>query len=49
MDGFIWVRAAEGAVQLIELQPAGKKRQTAKEFLRGYPLRDGDRFGPEAG
>jgi methionyl-tRNA formyltransferase len=30
-----------------ELQPAGKKRMTAEEFLRGYPLKDGDRFGPE--
>jgi methionyl-tRNA formyltransferase len=49
MEGFVWVRAGEGAVQLIELQPAGKKRQTAKEFLRGYPLKDGDRLGPEAG
>jgi methionyl-tRNA formyltransferase len=47
IEGFVWVRARGGAVQLIELQPAGKKRQTAKEFLRGYPLNDGDRFGPE--
>ena len=31
-----------------ELQPAGKKRITAEEFLRGYPLKEGDRFGPEA-
>jgi methionyl-tRNA formyltransferase len=30
-----------------ELQPAGKKRMTAEEFLRGYPIRDGYRFGPE--
>jgi methionyl-tRNA formyltransferase len=30
-----------------ELQPAGKKRMTAEEFLRGYPIQDGYRFGPE--
>jgi methionyl-tRNA formyltransferase len=35
------------AVKILELQPAGKKRMTAEEFLRGYPLKDGDRFGPE--
>ena len=36
-----------GYVEILELQPAGKKRMTAEEFLRGYPLGDGDRFGPE--
>jgi methionyl-tRNA formyltransferase len=36
-----------GVVQVLELQPAGKKRMTAEEFLRGYPLKQGDRFGPE--
>ncbi len=30
-----------------ELQPAGKKKMTADEFLRGYPIVDGMRFGPE--
>jgi methionyl-tRNA formyltransferase len=34
-------------VEIIELQPAGKKRMTAEEFLRGHPLKEGDRFGPE--
>jgi methionyl-tRNA formyltransferase len=32
---------------IVELQPAGKKRMAAEEFLRGHPLKDGDRFGPE--
>jgi methionyl-tRNA formyltransferase len=36
-----------GVVEVLELQPAGKKRMTAEEFLRGHPLKDGDRFGPE--
>lgn len=39
----------DSLVEVEELQPAGKKRMTAEEFLRGYPLTDGDRFGPEAG
>jgi methionyl-tRNA formyltransferase len=30
-----------------ELQPAGKKRMTAEEFLRGHPITEGMRFGPE--
>jgi methionyl-tRNA formyltransferase len=35
-------------VEVLELQPAGKRRMPAAEFLRGHPLREGDRFGPEA-
>jgi methionyl-tRNA formyltransferase len=35
-------------VEIYELQPAGKRRMTADEFLRGHPVRPGDRFGPEA-
>ena len=34
-------------VEVEELQPAGKKKMTAEEFLRGYPVVDGMRFGPE--
>jgi len=34
-------------VDIFELQPAGKKRMTAEEFLRGYPIQSGYRFGPE--
>jgi methionyl-tRNA formyltransferase len=36
-----------GVVIVLELQPAGKKRMTAEEFLRGHPLKEGDRFGAE--
>jgi methionyl-tRNA formyltransferase len=32
---------------ILELQPAGKKRMSAEEFLRGYPVQEGYRFGPE--
>lgn len=39
---------AGGTLCVEELQPAGKKRMTAAEFLRGYPLQGGYRFGPES-
>ena len=48
--GTLWVRDGAGSgVQILELQPAGKKRMTAEEFLRGHPLKEGDRFGSETG
>jgi methionyl-tRNA formyltransferase len=34
-------------LEILELQPAGKKKMTADEFLRGYPVVEGMRFGPE--
>ncbi|VTS02697.1 methionyl-trna formyltransferase : Methionyl-tRNA formyltransferase OS=Planctomyces brasiliensis (strain ATCC 49424 / DSM 5305 / JCM 21570 / NBRC 103401 / IFAM 1448) GN=fmt PE=3 SV=1: Formyl_trans_N: Formyl_trans_C [Gemmata massiliana] len=34
-------------LEVQELQPAGKKKMTAEEFLRGYPIVEGMRFGPE--
>ncbi|MCI0701313.1 MAG: methionyl-tRNA formyltransferase [Planctomycetia bacterium] len=34
-------------IEIEELQPAGKKKMTAEEFLRGYPVVEGMRFGPE--
>lgn len=36
-----------GSLRIEELQPAGKKRMTAAEFLRGYPLKPGTRFRDE--
>lgn len=36
-----------GVVEVRELQPAGKKGMTADEFVRGYPIQPGYRFGPE--
>ena len=38
---------ADDVLEILELQPAGKKRMTAEEFLRGYPIQEGYRFGPE--
>jgi methionyl-tRNA formyltransferase len=33
-------------VEVLEVLPAGKKRMTAAEFLRGHPVGEGMRFGP---
>lgn len=46
-DGNLWaVTGNSKALQIVELQPAGKKRMFAVDFLRGHPLKAGDRFGP---
>jgi methionyl-tRNA formyltransferase len=42
------VRAGEGVVEVLELQPAGKKKMSAADFLRGRHPQIGDRLGPEA-
>lgn len=34
-------------VEILELQPAGKRRMSTAEYLRGHPLQVDDRFGPE--
>lgn len=48
---FVTVGSVSGlerqSVRIVELQPAGKKRMTAAEFLRGHPVQEGDHFGPE--
>lgn len=33
-------------VEVLDLQPAGKRRMPAAEFLRGHQLQPGDHFGP---
>jgi methionyl-tRNA formyltransferase len=43
------VAAGEGGVvEVLELQPAGKRRMAAQEFLRGRRPQAGDYLGPEA-
>jgi methionyl-tRNA formyltransferase len=48
--GVLSVACGSGSLIIQRLQPSGKRPMTAGEFLRGYPLRAGDRFGnsPEA-
>jgi methionyl-tRNA formyltransferase len=40
------VATAEAALEIIELQPAGRRSMPTPEFLRGHRVRTGERFGP---
>jgi methionyl-tRNA formyltransferase len=42
------VAAGEGVVEVLELQPDGKRRMAAADFLRGRRPQPGDRLGPLA-
>ena len=44
IEGPLRVACGEGALDIIELQRAGRGAQGAEEFLRGYPLAAGARF-----
>jgi methionyl-tRNA formyltransferase len=46
--GSLFVAAGQGEVQILELQPAGKRCMMASEFLRGHAVREGDRFSAES-
>ncbi len=39
----------ESAVEILELQPEGKRRMSGREFINGYRPREGERFGEAAG
>ena len=41
-EGRLLAHCRGGAVEVMELQPAGRSRMTAAEFLRGYRPRTGD-------
>jgi methionyl-tRNA formyltransferase len=38
------VAARDGAVRILELQPDGKRRMAARDFVNGYRVKPGDRF-----
>lgn len=40
----ILVQTGDGVLAITELQPAGKKRMTAKEYLKGPKIQAGDLF-----
>jgi methionyl-tRNA formyltransferase len=44
LDAAPTVACGEGAVELVELQRAGKRPMPAAEFMRGFPLRPGTRL-----
>ncbi len=41
------IACGQGSLRLLEVQPAGKSRLSAREFLRGYPLAPHDRLQRE--
>ncbi|HVT26401.1 MAG TPA: methionyl-tRNA formyltransferase [Lacipirellulaceae bacterium] len=43
--GRLRVATGSGNLEVLQLQPAGKRSMLAAEFLRGHPLTDGDWFG----
>jgi methionyl-tRNA formyltransferase len=47
VGGKLIVACGNGNLEVAELQPAGKRRMPAADFLRGYRPQAGDRFGPE--
>lgn len=40
--GGIWIRTGDGALRVVEVQPAGKKKLPAEIFALGYPMKIGD-------
>ena len=42
-NGLIQIATGSGNLQVTELQPEGKRRMTAAEYLKGYQLKVGDR------
>jgi len=46
-DSRLFVAAGGGALEILELQPAGKRSMAAADFLRGHHVRVGDRLGPD--
>lgn len=46
-DGFVVATGNETAIKITDLQPAGKKRMSGMEFLRGMKLQTGIQLGAE--
>jgi methionyl-tRNA formyltransferase len=40
------IATGDGTLEILELQPAGKRSMPAADFLRGHRVRPGDRLGP---
>ncbi len=45
--GFVVACGGSSRLRIIEVQPAGKRAMTSRDFLNGVKLRAGDRFGIE--
>lgn len=42
-----WVETGEGRIEVLEVQPANKKRMSVEQFLLGYALRVQETLGPQ--
>ena len=40
----LYIQCGEGVLSLLEVQKEGKKRQSIAEFLKGFPVKTGDRL-----
>jgi methionyl-tRNA formyltransferase len=47
-EGFL-IKAGKGTVLITEVQPAGKRRMSASEFMAGNKLQVGEIFGVDSG
>jgi methionyl-tRNA formyltransferase len=45
-QGRLIVLTGKGQLEILAIQPAGKRSMSSAEFLRGHRLQPGDRFGP---
>ena len=43
-DERLFAVAADGPIEILEIQQEGKRRMTAEEFLRGYTVNTGEKF-----
>ena len=41
-----WVETGQGRLEVLEVQPANKKRMSVEQFLQGHALRVNERLGP---
>ena len=47
-DKSVLVRCGDGGLELLIVQPESRAQMPIAEYLRGYPLKIGDAFGPES-
>lgn len=40
----LWVACSSGVLEILELQPESRAKMPVADFLRGYPLKAGDKF-----
>ena len=43
-----WVQTGAGRFEVLEVQPANKKRLSVEQFLQGYALREHETLGPQS-